>query len=325
MQPFRKNVAISIDGGGIKGVMVTRALAILEEHLGQAARQIFRLAAGTSTGSIISAGIGLGLSGAQMYQLYTQLGATIFPKTLRSIFWPISTYRYPHGPLESALRRYLGDKKMGDFWNEDPRTDVVITAFDLVTTRTRFIKPWKEDYAECPVVKAVLASSSVPSCFPVMDGRLVDGGVGSYSNPCYIAAYEAQYCLEWEPNETTLISLGTGRGPKHTQPGDANKFVSWNWMGPLLGAFLTCADDQQVHLVATFFKQLDFRRFQVDMTEDIEMDDPSKIPALSAYGDELGRKILNDETDPAMDITAALLPPPPRSSNSADAAASRRR
>ena len=47
MKPLRKNVAIAVDGGGIKGVIVTRALAILEEHLGLSSREIFRLAAGT--------------------------------------------------------------------------------------------------------------------------------------------------------------------------------------------------------------------------------------------------------------------------------------
>ena len=63
---FLAGFAIAVDGGGIKGVIVTRALAILEEHLGQSSHEIFRLAAGTSTGSIISAGIGAGLSGAEV-------------------------------------------------------------------------------------------------------------------------------------------------------------------------------------------------------------------------------------------------------------------
>ncbi|MFQ5811653.1 MAG: hypothetical protein ACE5I2_00435 [Anaerolineae bacterium] len=49
MKPFRKHVAIAVDGGGIKGVIVARALAILEEYLGQSSHEIFRLAAGTST------------------------------------------------------------------------------------------------------------------------------------------------------------------------------------------------------------------------------------------------------------------------------------
>ena len=310
MRPFRKHVAIAIDGGGIKGVMVTRALAILEDHLGKPSHQVFRLAAGTSTGSIISAGIGAGLSGAEMYELYTELGETIFRKTWRSRLWPLTRYRYPHEPLEAALEKYIGDMTMGDFWSADPPTDVVITTFDLVSYKTHFIKPFKKDkgYDTWPVTKAVLASSSVPTYFPVVAGQYVDGGVGSYSNPCYIAAYEACIVLAdawgWKPEETTLISLGTGRDPKGLKPGDIRQFWPWQWLGPVLGAFLQSADDQQVHLVDMFFDQLDFRRFQVDLEQPIGMDDPRMISELTSYGDELGRKILNDEIDEAMQITA---------------------
>jgi predicted acylesterase/phospholipase RssA len=309
MKPFREHVAIAVDGGGIRGVMVTRALAILEDHLGQTAHQVFRLAAGTSTGSIISAGIGAGLSGAEMHRLYTELGGTIFRKTWRAWLWPLTRYRYPHGPLEAALEEHLGQMTMGDFWSADPPTDVVITAFDLVDNRTRFIKPWKEEYAGWPVIQAVLASSSVPTYFPVVEGRYVDGGVGSYANPCFLAAYEARYCLSWNPAETTLISLGTGRDPHTLEPGDADRFWAWDWIEPVLGAFLQSADDQQVHLVHTFFEQMDFRRFQVDLREPIAMDDASKIPQLTAYGNELGRKILNDETDWVLEIKPPVAPP----------------
>ena len=69
MKPFRKNVALSVDGGGIKGVIVTRALAHLEEKLGKPINQIFTLTAGTSTGSIISGGLACGLTADQIYQL----------------------------------------------------------------------------------------------------------------------------------------------------------------------------------------------------------------------------------------------------------------
>ncbi len=51
MKPFRKNVAIAIDGGGIRGIIVTKALSMLENELGQPLHNIFRLTAGTSTGS----------------------------------------------------------------------------------------------------------------------------------------------------------------------------------------------------------------------------------------------------------------------------------
>ena len=58
----------------------------------------------------------------------------------------------------------------------------------------------------------------------------------------------------------------------------------------------------------TFFEQLDFRRFQVDLNQPIEMDDPKSIPALIGYGEEMGRMILNDFTDRAQMIQAVAAP-----------------
>ena len=308
MKPFRKNVAVAIDGGGIRGVIVTRALSILEQQLGKSVHDLFRLAAGTSTGSIISAGIGSGLSAERMYKLYVELGNIIFRKTLRSQLWFITKYRYPHGPLEAALKQAIGDKVMADFWSASPATDVVIPIFDLVYNRSRFVKPYKPEYAHWQVTKAVLASSSVPTFFPAVEDRFVDGGVGSYANPCYYAAYEAKYCLSWDPAETTLISLGTGHFPTGMAPGQANKLWAWEWLNPILDAFLQSADVQQVHLVSALFEGLDFRRFQVEMRESIGMDEPSKMPQMTAYGDELGRKILNDEWEAPPDFRKLRIP-----------------
>ena len=63
------------------------------------------------------------------------------------------------------------------------------------------------------------------------------------------------------------------------------------------------AKDQQVHLVENFFPALDFRRFQVNLAQPIAMDDVSMISRLAVYGDELGRMILNDQTDRAQGVT----------------------
>jgi hypothetical protein len=304
MKPFRKHVALAIDGGGFRGLIVTRALSIVEGYLGMPVHDVFRLVAGTSTGSIIAAGMGAGLSGTQMYNLYCELGHEVFRKSLRSRLWFLFKYRYTNYGLRKALTRYLGSISMYDFWKADPPTDVVITAFDVVANRTRFFKSWKPKYAKLPVVTAVLASSAVPTYFPVVEGRYVDGGVGSYANPCYLAAYEAMYCLKWDPAETTLISLGTGRAPHVVKPYEATNYRAWNWIGPILGAFLSSADDQQVRLVQTFFKKLDFRRFQVDLEESIPLDDPSKIQELTKYGIILGNKIIHNETDWALEISA---------------------
>ena len=306
MKPFRKNVAIAIDGGGIKGVICSRALGVLEDYLGKTCHQIFRLAAGTSTGSIISAGIAAGISAKDIYNIYIELGPTIFPTTWRSKLWPLSRYRYSAQPLEDQLEKHFGKMVMADIWNANPPTDLVITTFDLMTNHTRFIKPWKEEYANWPLTMALRASCTVPTYFPVLNGRYLDGGVGDYANPCFLAAYEAAYILKWDPAETTLLSLGTGRGPFHWDPKNAQQYWAWQWIGPVLGAFLQSADDQQVNLVKTFFTNLDFRRFQVDLQEPIGMDEPGKIPQLTAYGDQMGKMMIDDVMDKALMVVPAM-------------------
>lgn len=297
MKPFRKNVAIAIDGGGIRGVIPARALMMLEETLGKSCHDIFRLSVGTSTGSILAAGIACGLSAEQMYRLYLDLGNTIFKQTLRSRLWFSFHYRYPGPPLEEALRKNLGEGSLGDLWKQEPPTDLVVTSFDVIENRTRFLKSWKPEYEVWPIIKAVQASAAAPTYFPVVGGHFVDGGVGSYNNPCYLAAYEIQFCLKWKLEETTLISLGTGRSPGEIKFGQASRFLPIQWINLLMDAFGSSADDQQVHLVDTFFDKLDFRRFQVDMDRPIALDKPNEIPELVKYGEKLGDMILNDKLD----------------------------
>jgi patatin-like phospholipase/acyl hydrolase len=256
------------------------------------------MSAGTSTGSIISAAIGARIPAARMHSLYEQLGGTIFKKSWRN-YWPLAHYKYSNRPLIDALRDTLGEVTMGEFWAGEPPLDIVITVRDLVENRTRFAKSWKEEYKDWKAWYAVLCSSTVPTYFPVVDGQYVDGGVGSYTNPCYVAAYEAQHCLKWDPKETTLISLGTGRVPGGLKKYQANGFNPLEWVQPLVDTFLLDANEQQVRVVNQHFPDLDFRRFQVDLDPPIELDDPAGIPDLTRWGEELGRMILEDREDEA--------------------------
>jgi patatin-like phospholipase/acyl hydrolase len=305
MKPLRPNVALAIDGGGIRGTLVARALSVVEEAENISFAQVARLFAGTSTGSVLSAGFSIGLSAARMHALYCEWAGEIFPKTLRSRLWLFTKYRYSNQPLINALRSIVGDTEMGDLWTETSKKDLVIVLRDLVENRNLFVKPWKAKYRRWPIWAAVVASSSVPTYFPVFKDRYIDGGVGSYSNPSYIAAYEAAFVLEDCPlEETTLISLGTGTTRSGLREGAANGFYPWNWIGPVLDAFTADAARQQMHLVQRFFKGLDFRRFQIELAEPIAMDDISKIDQLTEYGDLMGQKILNDQWEPIEDPDA---------------------
>jgi hypothetical protein len=296
MKPLRSKVALAIDGGGIRGALVAKALAVVEQAEQISFAQVSRLNGGTSTGSIISASLSVGLSAARIHELYCQLGANIFPTTWRSRLWLLTNYRYSNGPLIDALKEMLGDKKMGDLWSGPSKTDLVIVLRDLVENRARFVKPWKKEYQDWPIWEAVTASCTVPTYFPVFKGRYIDGGVGSYSNPCYLTAFESTFCLQdWHPEETTLISLGTGSTKTGLEKGAANSFHPWNWIGPVMDAFTIDAACQQVRLVHHFFEKLDFRRFQIELEESVPMDDSDSIARLTEYGAKLGHKILNDE------------------------------
>jgi hypothetical protein len=237
-----------------------------------------------------------------MNQLYIDMGQTVFPNSLRKMIFPLTRYRYAVEPFQQALNSYFGKLTMGDFWKTSPQTDLVVTSYDLKENRTLFIKPWKQEYAAWSVAKAVQCSCTVPTYFPVVEGRYIDGGVGSYGNPCYMAAYEAIECLKWDPAETTLISIGTGRDPYNFNATVTPKLFAWDWLGRILGVFLQSAYDQQVHLVETYFKEIDFRRFQVNLREPIEMDDTSQTERLVGYGSRLGRMILDDRVDKAQGI-----------------------
>jgi hypothetical protein len=57
---------------------------------------------GTSTGAIIAAGIGSGLSAGRMTELYKTIGSSVFPHSLRSLLFPLTRYRYPAEPLVEA-------------------------------------------------------------------------------------------------------------------------------------------------------------------------------------------------------------------------------
>lgn len=81
--PIRDHVGIAVDGGGIKGVMVARALMELEKLLG-VERLIdspkVKAIAGTSTGSLLAFGIAAGMSAKELLDLYEGLGASVFSK-----------------------------------------------------------------------------------------------------------------------------------------------------------------------------------------------------------------------------------------------------
>lgn len=308
MKPLRKNVAIAIDGGGVRGIIPAKALTMLEAEVGKSVHEIFRLCAGTSTGSMLAAGIASGADATTLLQLYLNMCPVLFRKSFWTMLWLFRGYRYSREPLEKQFGEIVKDKTLGELWNAFPSTALVTTTYDLVSNRTRFIKSWEEEYQSWSVVDAVLASSAAPTYFPVLDGRFTDGGIGSYDNPCFLAAYELTHVLQWKHSETTLISLGTGRPPEHIKVGEPDRYSAIQWLPKVLETHSQDASDQQIILVKTMYPDLDFRRYQVDLEAPIAVDDYHKSPELLTYGEQMGNRMLRDQVDDVQLATAPRTP-----------------
>ncbi|MBN1312436.1 MAG: patatin-like phospholipase family protein [Anaerolineae bacterium] len=344
MKPLRQNVALAVDGGGIKGVLVTEALKTVEEAAGKPINELFSLTAGTSTGSLIAAGVAHGLDASAISDIYVEMGPKIFRKSWRTLplIEYLVNYRYGTEPLEEILAQHLGDMTVGQLHQQRPDFNMVITTTDLYACTTRFLKLYKQRFADWRLRDAVLASCIVPTVFPAFEHDYnkqpddppqeawipkrrywVDGGVGSYCNPCYMAAYEIAFCLRekgWQLDNTTLISIGTGKDPMQQtwkarlrnifgMQRKPTGLLGPEWIFPSVDIFLHDANLEQTRLVRHFFCDavaeragdpdagLDFRRFDIDLDEAIALDDINKIPALIEYGKKLGEMIVNDRQE----------------------------
>ncbi len=293
---------LSIDGGGIRGIIPATALAKLEETTGKLTREVFSFAGGTSTGAILSAGIAAGIPAPRMLDLYFKRANEVFPQSIfnlpRRIF---SGAMYSTQVLHDVLVEELGAG--GDWTLNDAPIDVLVTAVRVTDGFPwYFVRDNPRNSGRTGRLKladCVTASAAAPTYFypwtvpdhpplgldPV--GTCVDGGVGVTGNPVYQTCVEAFYYSEgYVPEETTVVSLGTGRYASL-----ANPTWIWPWLNWILGALLRSPAEQQTALVQRHFPDVRFYRLDFELPEDIEMDDISAIPKLRTYGEQFAAQI----------------------------------
>lgn len=209
---------LSLDGGGIRGIFSAALLAGLEKDLSRPILDHFDLVVGTSTGGVIAAALGAGMSPSDVVDLYVSEMTTIFPgprrlRSLRQLFRP--KYR-PYG-LEELLRRVFGDKTLGE-----SRVPLVIPSFDLGENRVYLFKTphherLKRDW-RVPFWQVAAATSAAPTFFPAFSlpedhVRLVDGGVWA-NNPAMVGVVEAVSMFGQPLESIRILSLGTTADPR---------------------------------------------------------------------------------------------------------------
>ncbi len=272
-----KNI-LSIDGGGIRGIIPLACLIELEKIEGRPSREIFDMVAGTSTGAVIAAGLALGMSARGLMAIYRNLAESSFQSLP---FWKVAlnlgNHRYSSEFVSKTLDQMGADREI----NSLP-IDILITGKNTVTSRIDFFVRDSEGNASVwgrlPLKDAVLASTAVPTYFPAhsatLDGKThtwVDGGVGVSGNPCYQVAVEAIHYSAgaYPPGDTRMLSFGTGRTP---HPIDAHKASFLQWGEWALGEMLEDASDWQSFMTRLEYDgsgRIDFRRYDLDLAPDV--------------------------------------------------------
>jgi len=230
---------LSIDGGGIRGLIPALVLAEIEQRTSRRIAELVDMIAGTSTGGILACALGKPdpLPAAEIASLYVEEGPKIFDRSLLKQITSLGGYldeRYSSGGLEKALERYLGDTPMSA-----ATLPLVLTTYDTEARAIHLLRS-EGEHSGASMVDAAHATSAAPTYFePVrLDGAtLIDGGVFAV-NPALVAYAELRGKLD------LLLSLGTG---EHTRPLPYEEVKDWGqleWARPVIDVVFDGGQDE---------------------------------------------------------------------------------
>jgi len=210
---------LSIDGGGIRGIIPAVILGEIQKRLGKDLWEAFDLIAGTSTGGIIALGIGTPCNNGEPYSpdemidLYVQNGPAIFKKGILTPEREIVSPKYSPDSLEETLAKFFGSTEF-----ETALVPLLISSYDLQGQLPFFFKSHRtaaDPTYNWKVTDIARATSAAPTFFPPLhlvkgedDYALVDGGV-FVNNPA-MAAYAEARTLYPDAARMVVVSVGTG-------------------------------------------------------------------------------------------------------------------
>lgn len=276
---------LSIDGGGIRGIIPAMVIAHIEKRMGKPAHELFDLMVGTSTGGILALGLahpGPGkpaqFSARRVVRLYEEHGGKIFEDSLwrkvRTV-GGILEEAYSHEVLEAILAEYFAEATLAEC-----ELPTMVTSYDIQNRRTVFLKSWHEDHGSVLCRDAARATSAAPTYFepkPLDTGDqsrvLIDGGI--FMNSPSVSAYaEARKLFPDEP--IALLSLGTGELTRPIPFEEARTWGSALWVMSLLDCMFDGVSKAADHQMRLFLGER-YQRLQttLDFASD-DMDDASK-------------------------------------------------
>jgi len=279
---------LSIDGGGIRGVIPAVILGEFERRTKLPASQLFDFIAGTSTGGIL----GLALTrpdpddstrpiyrARDVVQLYEHRGRDIFSRTIwkrLSSLDGTADEKYPAEGLESVLWDAFGETMLSE-----ALVPVLVSSYEIERREPFFFKSWRAEQAphaqDFPMRYVARATSAAPTYFEplplnTMDGsrtlHLIDGGVFA-NNPTMCAFVEALRQFSPKSEKVIVVSLGAGEITRSLEYERARHWGNFQWARHVVNIAFDGVDDavdyQMNQLLNRNSKHQRYYRFQMDL------------------------------------------------------------
>lgn len=235
---------LSIDGGGIRGILPATFLAALEERLQQVKEDpkirlsdYFDFITGTSTGGLLTC-VYLApdeddatrprFTARQAAEFYFAYGGTSFGKQEEGSF-----HKYSPEDFEGQLRLYFKELKLSQLIKP-----CCITAYDLIHTEPYLFLSHKavgdprSDFFVRSVIRSTSAlpgvfSPSKATCMAERNYTFIDGSIFAY-NPALFGYQEARAAYP-QADSFFLLSLGTGLATTAYSDAQADDASDKNW------------------------------------------------------------------------------------------------
>jgi patatin-like phospholipase/acyl hydrolase len=332
---------LSIDGGGIRGVLPGIVMVRLEEKLqrfsGNKNARIadyFDLLAGTSTGGILSLSYLIPdekgkplLSAQDSVDLYLEKGSDIFSVNL----WQkirsgagIFDEKYNEKALEKALEHTFKDLMLSDLLKP-----CIIASYDVENAKPHFFKQHKatNKIYNFKVKDAARATSAAPTYFEAAkvtneigsSFALVDGGL--FANNPAMAAYSEARAMTFPdkaefPSAKDMLIISVGTGSKSKSYG-YDKIKNWGqieWVKPVIEIMMSGSSsvthyhlDKIYDTLALKTDKNNYHRLEPEVkTADLEMDNatPKNLQKLK---DDALNYVSDEVVDKELDAIAQKL------------------
>lgn len=318
---------LSIDGGGIRGIIPAVILSAIEDLTGKHITHLFDFIAGTSTGGILTLGLTKPNSDGKpqytakdLIELYEKEGRNIFrrSKLIPNHVQPLVKYKFPSDGIEDVLGRYFETIRLSEALQE-----VLITSYDIEKRSPYFFRRSQAranpNLYDFPMAKVARATSAAPTYFEPLKLKVnqsaspyhafIDGGVFA-NNPAMCAYAEVKSIY---PNVTDIlvVSIGTGELARRLPYEEIKNWGMAQWAQPILDVVFDGISDTvdyqlQQLLPITEDGNKRYYRFQTDKLEQNDVIDDtneSNIQSLKV----LAQKILEERNSDLKGLCKKLI------------------